>query len=82
MGEEMLTASAENVRVKALLDPEEIGLPELSESLAGHFKISYDFDCPSCGKRHHRDDNSVEPDEFWPAEVECQGKKIKVNGEA
>jgi hypothetical protein len=74
----MLTATAENIRVEALLDPEEIGLPEFSEPLAGHFRVSYDFDCPGCGKRHHRDDNTEEPDEFWPAEVECQGKKITV----
>ena len=78
----MLTAIAYNVDVEPLLDPEEIGLPELSESVAGHFIIHYDFDCPACGKRHHRDDNTEEPDEFWPAEVECQGKKIKVAGEA
>lgn len=77
----MLTATAYNIRIEPLLDPEEIGLPEFSEPPAGHFIIHYDFDCPACGQPHHRDGNTEEPDEFWPAEVECQGQKINVTGE-
>jgi hypothetical protein len=75
----MPTTTAENVRVEALLDPEEIGLPEFSEPVAGHFIVHYDFECPACGNRHHREDNTEEPDEFWPAQVECKGQKIEIN---
>jgi hypothetical protein len=75
---EMPTAIAYNIRIEPLLDPEEIGLPEFTESLAGHFRVSYDFDCPACGKQHHRDGNTEEPDEFWPVEVECQDKTVTV----
>ena len=78
----MLATTAYHVEVEPLLAAEEIELPEFSESLAGHFRVSYDFDCPACGERHHRDDNTEEPDEFWPTEIECQGKKIKVSSEA